>query len=414
MDKALYEACVVYLKSYDLKRFMGQVREKYCSFGMAKGNVLIEKPTLSEIEFLRGLFKKDFSGRREVKIGLSPFEKAFAGTQFHGIDLKTLLEAYFGEKITENKRLIEFQKDAKAKVLESVKIELSNPSIIKWIGEAFEDSSHLGYRLMAEWLSDRNAHDLKTLFLQFEKLLGLLSHHDEGLAFPIAAAKVTGYPHDLDKDMPLRKLLTVYARSQYPEDPFETLEDQEALFEKMNLSSNEIPRMVLTYGLDAFDSNGDTLNWEIFHRRFEPLLINGFNLKSVAFLKAKASPVRVFENPAAFYHYISENQKASAVCTHGQLHLLDWMLLDLIHQSGLLISYSGDFDPEGLWIAERLKKRYPSLDLSFFTGERYLQKKSQEVISEKRLKQLARIHTPELEDVAKLMQVYKVAGYEEG
>lgn len=413
MTNDLYRACAEYLKSYDLRRMMTMMKEKYCSYGLVKGNISLQKPTKSERDFLQGLFKKDFSEPNVIKVSLIHFEKAFEGTHFNGIELKSLLEAYFGETIMENKRVVEHQQASKMNALNAIRNALCSEPLKEWIGRAFEDPKHLGYRFVTEWFSDRSTVDPKRLMLQLESLLNLLEHHDEGMPFPLAAAKVTGYPHALDKDKPLRKLLTAYVRTIYAEESFHTLEAQDALYEKVNITSDEIPRMVLTYGVYAYDMNGDTLNWEAFHRRCEPLLVNKPNLRNVSFIKASTEKVRVFENPTAFYQYIYKNRIASAICTHGQLHLVDWMLLDLVNASEATIIYSGDFDPEGLWIAERLKKRYPMTDLSFFSVTRYRECQSEEVIAEKRLKQLSRITVPELKAVAVVMCEDKVAGYEE-
>lgn len=410
-DKKI-ESCVAYMKTYDLKRFMQAVLKKYRTYGEAKGNVLLKKPTASECDFFRGLFRKDFSEQDCLRVSLLSFERSFEGTRFTGVTLLELLEGYFGESISDKKMDRERQRLKKDERYQSIVSELKNKALIKWITDAFYTPNHIAYRLITQWISEEDL-DLNLILKHLEKLLDVLEQHEEGISFPLAAAKTTGYPHDLDKGMPLRKWFAVYAQSLHPESLFETLYDQEALFEKFNICFEEVPRMVLTYGLEAYDASGVSLGWERFKDRREPLHLNKFNLRQVAFLKSNHSNLRCFENPAAFYQYIRSYSSESAICTHGQPHLLDFMLLDLIIQSGIKVSYSGDFDPEGLWIAERLKRRYPSIDLSFFSLEKYLEKKSHEEISDKRLKQLKLLREPNLVRIAEEMKIFRLAGYEE-
>ncbi|MGX8795356.1 TIGR02679 domain-containing protein [Fusibacter sp. JL298sf-3] len=414
METTNYDAFMAYLKSYDVERIMTLIRGKYCTYGAAKGNIVLKNSTDSERHFLRGLLKKDFSGDTPIKVHLATFESAFAETRFQGITLGKILEWYFNEPIQSNQEVSTVQKTVKNALLNATLRQLSSEDLKAWTTAAFNVSSHPGYRLINEFASNRNAVAVDELLPQLEKLLSLLNRHPEGLSFTMAAAYTTGYPHALDKEMPLRKLFTTYAKSCRPEMPFETLEEQEVLYEQFNISSDEVPRMVLTYGIDAYDDVGQSLGWETFSGRGEPLLLNKLNLRSAASVMCKGRTVWCFENPAAFYQFIQSNAEKSAVCTHGQPHLLDYMLLDRLYASGAVLRYSGDFDPEGLWIAERLKKRYPELDLSFFTVERYLCKRSKEGISAKRLKQLQLLETPQLRAVGDMMAQHKVAAYEEG
>lgn len=50
-------------------------------------------------------------------------------------------------------------------------------------------------------------------------------------------------------------------------------------------------------------------------------------------------------------------EKIIIVCTYGQINLAWLVLLDLINQSIQTIYYSGDCDPEGILIADKLKNR---------------------------------------------------------
>ena len=53
------------------------------------------------------------------------------------------------------------------------------------------------------------------------------------------------------------------------------------------------------------------------------------------------------------------------MCMNGQPRLTGLMLLDLLEKSGTTIYYSGDLDPEGILIAQKLADYYRE---SFISG----------------------------------------------
>lgn len=55
----------------------------------------------------------------------------------------------------------------------------------------------------------------------------------------------------------------------------------------------------------------------------------------------------------------SPSRTAALVALAGPLRLACLMLLDGLVKGGAVIYYSGDFDPEGLQMAQKLIQRYP-------------------------------------------------------
>lgn len=109
-----------------------------------------------------------------------------------------------------------------------------------------------------------------------------------------------------------------------------------------------------------------------------------------------------------------ENKKIPIVCTYGQINLAGLVLLDLINQSIQTIYYSGDCDPEGILIADKLKSRYnDKLKFIGFDKQTYIKNISKVQISEERLKKLNKVKNEELKELAKLIEENKKASYEE-
>ena len=100
------------------------------------------------------------------------------------------------------------------------------------------------------------------------------------------------------------------------------------------------------------------------------------------------------------------------VCTYGQVKLSGIILLDLLVNAGFKIYYSGDIDPEGMQIADKLKRRYgENLEFFGFDEETYFRNISDVKISDERLNKLKTIEN--LKDLCKNISERKMVAYEE-
>ncbi|KJS81634.1 DUF2399 domain-containing protein [Desulfosporosinus sp. BICA1-9] len=81
----------------------------------------------------------------------------------------------------------------------------------------------------------------------------------------------------------------------------------------------------------------------------------------------------------------------------------------------MIVTNSGDFDPEGLSMAERLLLRYPGQAKAWhYTPEDYQLSRSDQPLSPQRLKQLDRVSSPELAPLKEKLLKTALAGYQEG
>ena len=78
-------------------------------------------------------------------------------------------------------------------------------------------------------------------------------------------------------------------------------------------------------------------------------------------------------------------------------------------------SYSGDLDPAGLQIAQKILRRFAPQVVLLLMDEAAYRKVPKEVeLSEEHLRQLGSINEPSLIAVRDLMKMEKLAGYQEG
>lgn len=130
--------------------------------------------------------------------------------------------------------------------------------------------------------------------------------------------------------------------------------------------------------------------------------------------------IYIFENPSVFRSlskYALENQlEIGLVCSNGQINYCTYLLLDKLVESGCQLYYCGDFDPEGLLIADKLKKRYQDwLTLWQYNQELFYSIQVHQMnISVKRLKMLRNIEDKTLHEMAQLIINHHAFGYQEG
>lgn len=102
------------------------------------------------------------------------------------------------------------------------------------------------------------------------------------------------------------------------------------------------------------------------------------------------------------------------MCMNGQPRLAGLMLLDFLEKSGTTIYYSGDLDPEGILIAQKLADYYRGkFHFWHMDPEDYNKSRSEEVISDRRMKILDKITDVRLISVVDEIKKYKTAGYQE-
>lgn len=143
-----------------------------------------------------------------------------------------------------------------------------------------------------------------------------------------------------------------------------------------------------------------------------------YNLANIGFLDEyhKYNKVVVMENPAVFMEVSEKCSKKDfpLVCTYGQVKLSGLILLDMLVEQKYKIYYSGDIDPEGIQIADKLKNRYKK-DLCFlgFDVNTYKRNLSNMEVSSSRIKKLDKIKSVDLQGVCNELKMTKRVSYEE-
>ncbi len=417
MSETIEKACLDYLKAQGgADRLLELFKEKYRSLGTVGGSVVLHSPKPLEIELLRGLMKLDASGKKQVNVALKKFEQAFTGTRFDGVSLEKLLFLNFSEALVSKKDERENWLKTRAGHYMNLSGSFGSENLAKWLSQQVLPPSGAAYPLFVR-LDQGDRAAVTSALIQLDKALGILAEMTNPVPLPLLASDTCLDPHAMDEGTVLEKLMTSYFTSAFERLSPQNAEERAELYFEAGIMTDLGSRLVLSYGLKAFKADGSSKGWEAFAVNREPLALNLVNLEQVEAVKPvweTSNTVFCCENPAVFYQCMRQYPEQAAVCTSGQINLAGYLLIELIVNSGVVVYYCGDYDPEGLLIADKLKVKFGErLQFLGYTEELCERALSEKDLSPRRLKQLDKLKSQELKPVAEVLCDVKRAGYQE-
>lgn len=400
------------------KRIFVELRRKWKIYGKPSGYAIIKNATQEEKEAIKLVMGKSCDGP-DIKLKVSEFEAALRETKFKDIGLQELLEAYFSESMVTNKNAQQEKANNKRKFFDDIKEEIAdkykNTGATLWLQKVLSEKKY-GYSLLiAEY--ERSEIEAKTiLFNVFQAIdkLQRLGHQKVRLA--VLSAEVTSNPHYFDRGSRGGKLL-IHALSFINHIP-ETQNAEEilTLYYSSGIQLDDISSHTALYGINLYTEQGRHLAYETFIKEREPYIVTLSNLNKIVKADCKSMVVFALENPMVFSHLCESltDPMVSMLCTSGQMKTASLLLIDLLCGAGCKIYYSGDIDPEGLGIADRVIARHPEHIFPWrMTKEDYESSISNELLDDTRIKKLDKIKDKRLNGVVNALRIEKKAGYQE-
>lgn len=410
--------CAQYFKKQKgYERSLLEMRRKWESYGRAAGRISLRDATDAEMRALGGILGKNFYDN-EIRFTMREFEAALKKTRFASVTVKELLEEYFGEELSTN------QERAAAKKAEQKKFfqNLSDAARAKGLGETavqwfqgMEEKREYGYHvLMAEFRKDRQRAVL--LAEHTGRALGEILRCQEEVPLAVFAAKCTKNPHYFDRGTTAGTLLIhgvcFLEACAFPKNAY----DWRSLLMKVGIVPDTISNMVTEYGIHLGTGAGLHPAYEAFYEMKQPGVVTLDNLKGVQSAHSDNGTVYVVENEMVFSYLLDAGQgdPPALACTSGQLRAAALELIGLLAAQGTKIYYSGDMDPDGILIADKLWKKYPDhIRLWRMSVEDYRKSLSEENISEPQLRKLNQLENPQLRRLADEMKTVKKPSYQE-
>lgn len=415
VDEKLIKQCIQYFKSnLGFSRVLIEIRDKYKSLGKIGGSVKIDNLTLEEQEALTG-FLKENCFKNSISISLRKFQKAIDDTVFNGIDLLQILELYFEKDLMTKREELEIYRKDKNKFFHKILVENGETVGSKWLKDIIHNKTN-AWRIISQRY-DHNKKKLKKDLNITIKAIDNLPYLDKRIErLALFASKISKNPHAFDEIEDSGKFLlygiSYLLKSKYPK----TSEEKAEMLFKVGIIKDGISNFSISSGLLAFKDGEIHTGWQGFYNSYEPLQISLWNLSKVDKIISGKDKVFIFENPTVFSEILDilVKIKPSIVCTYGQVKLASLILLDNLVENGAHLHYSGDFDPEGLIIADKLKSRYgQNLTLWRYNADDYYNSISKNKISQARINKLHNLKDKTLIQMGEMIKENKYAGYQE-
>lgn len=414
--------CAAYFRSRKAyERCMKELLKKWKSYGKTAGRITLKQTTEEERRAIGGIVGRAFY-EETIHFSFSEFEKGLQKTRFAPVNMEKMLEAYAGKSLKTNRELQEEDQFRREKFLKTNQFYFREKAgadslAFQWIEELLSGKKYGYSLLMREYGKD--ALQAEEIFRHTGRALIKLEEMEtsgEELPLAVFAAELSDNPHYFDRGT-AAGLLLVHAicfreKRGLPENTHEWRE----LLEDVGIVPDNISSQVHVCGLRLKKGESWHPAYEAFYENGEPCVVTMENLKDITEAKAIDNQVYVVENEMVFsYLTSSEKKKACTIlCTSGQLRSAAVKLLDFLVKSGASVYYSGDADPDGLGIADRLWQKFQaSVHIWRMGPEDYEKSLSGEAVGRFGLAKLEQLKHPVLRETAEYIRREKKAGYQE-
>ena len=397
------------------KKIFLEVYSKYKKYGKITGSFTLKAATTEERQILFNFDSKALT-EGKAKIKCSTVRDLF-NRKLKEYSFEELLVKVVGKELKTNKEVKDEEKEQEEKFYDDI-LKASDDGVGKqWFIEIL-DKKKYGYNIIVrKYKSEiRNLKELKRkiiLIINSLNKLPYLNNEYENIA--VFSAVNTKDSHFFDSDKFTGRLFIKAISFILNKDDPKDINEINELYYEVGILKDEISNHTTIYGLNAFNIDSSEVKAvNSFNLWKEPLQISISNLLKIDYFEAINNTVFIFENPAVFHKILKVNgDNISLICTSGQLNLSSYILLNKIRNLKN-IYYAGDFDPEGLMIAYKIKKRYKDkVKFLNYTRESYINTMSNNIIEEKSMSQLNKINCSELDEVINELRINKRAAYQE-
>lgn len=414
------EAVEYFKKKPVYEKLFNEFKKKYESHGKIGGIAVLTGLSTGDKEDISGFLMKDFTSEEEVRVSAKLFEKALLKSRFSSLTTLDILTRYFGIKLRTNKEKSEEDVGKRVEYLAELTGYTDKAYIKEWLTGVFCTGADGAVVIARSYNADKS--ELKIILQKLIKAIPMLPYFQGGKKkelLAVFAAQAAGNPHFFDDNTLAGNLLTAFLRDYFRfgyEDDLSEAENRSNVLFKAGLIKDTLSNDVIAYGIRGRCVDGSLhQGMEGFLHQKEPVKLSLLTLANLeeTFTNSVDRRIYIVENPAVFSILTSRFPEKAFICSYGQIRRAVFMLLDLFNKN-TVFSYAGDFDPEGLLIAERLKKRYGDR-LAFWKYEPdiYLKYMSEEKLTNQRIKKLDGVRDAALLKIAELMREEGRAAYQE-
>lgn len=416
MDTTLQAAVHFFKNEQGYNKLFKLFRKKYESLGRVGGTIPVTSFSETELNVIGAFFGKS-AGQLQEKgnVSMRAFEMQLQETRF-AVDLLSLLGSYFGENIV-SKKVQEQERQASLHVFfYEIKSSVA-PVIAFWIDYLLENRGDGRWIIQ---MAEKDEVAISKMFTALNHAYTSLPTSPERL--PMFSQRITGDPHAFDGDEDLGKmwlhLLAVAQayRTQIPVQHPVSTEDVNALYESFHIYRDDLLNFVTCANLVASDEAGEHPVWKAAAQKHTVQIVPIRELLPLKHLRpGVGNVVFIVENSGVCATLLDHVPHAPMICSNGQFTLATWLILEKLVTSGAVFYYAGDFDPEGLRMADRLVERFGSEAVRLWRMDTpaYRYSEPQKTLRPERLEKLNGLTHHELIEVGAVMRKVGKAGYQE-
>lgn len=416
------EECAEYLRSRPgLQRCMEQMKKKWQSYGKAAGNITLHHTSEEECLAIGGILGKRFY-EKDIRFSFAEFVEALRKTRYGSVEIQRVLEYYFREKIVTNQEKTARKKTEKQEFLQSVNQCVQNLAGTRsaaafWCQELTESKS-CGYQLLMKEYSKNPDKTLEMMKQISRAGKQIEMYQTSGETHPLAvfAAEVTGDPHYFDRNTTSGQLFIHMICHLLERDVPQTAYQWRKILEYVGIIPDTVSSILHGYGLHLRMGAVWHPAYEAFCKLKQPYVITMENMKGITGARAAGNRVYIVENEMVF-SYLTEKMRErdiTLLCTCGQPRIVSLLLIPLLFTCDIDVFYSGDIDPDGIRIADRLwQESEGRMHIWRMSPEDYERSCSELKFGSEGHKKLENIKHPELKITAEYMKHRELCGYQE-
>lgn len=405
MDEELFLEAQGYFETHPvLLKLAREFCQKYRSLSHFGGSLKLTRLDIAGERDVSAYLRREV--RRGDRLTYREFSAAWERTRFGSLSLEEFLLALMPKDFTSKQEERKREKTVRQTIYERLAEICKSGSALAWL-EALK-SRELR-------LPQRDFYQREELLVAVARALDNLPQVYERL--PFFANRVTGSPHGLDFDREEGRLFLQALAFLKGESVPREADGRTELLYAYHILRDDILNFATVYGLAAYDEAGREIGyWRQAAENLSPLNVPFREIVRAGKIQPLAeSPVYIVENSGVFSALLDilqeKGRSIPLLALHGQLKAASWALLDKLAAGGAKFLYGGDFDPEGLSIANRLLQKYSGASLWHMTLAEY--DEASQPLSEERLKKLPENLHMALQPLAEAMQRKKKILYQE-
>lgn len=377
-----------YFKNKNLKILFDALKIKYYKTNKLSGTIKII-PNKEEVKEIEKLLRngKYLTNDSVNIIKISDLEKGLLKTKYQDYSLKDILFYLYG--VIDTKYEIKINE----KITNDTKYELfySKYKDIKIIDVLKKEE--------VIYLLNKDEELLINVFNALKKI------PKEKTPLSVFSTQVTKNPHYFDLDTKNASLLIKFLALLNNGDVPKKRVDKVKLLNKYNIITDNYSNYIMTYNLYG------EIYLDYLANKKEVVNLNLNNILNLNKVYSKNKKIIILENPSVLDYIKNINTDYGIIIGGGNPNIAFYELLDKLSDHKLY--YNGDYDPEGLLIANKLVNMYSNLELILYDKEYIIKYATNDKISDSRIKILDNIEHENLKDIVKVIKDSKNVSYQE-